>query len=406
MTGPFPPAVVATARRAAELPAYVHDLQHLDAHAATIAAAVRAGPGRVEIHYAAKANPDAGVLATLARHVDGVEVASGGELAHVREVLGAGVPVAFGGPGKTDAELAAAVVGADRVHVESRHELRRLGAAARGAGVRARVLLRVNVPGGPRGASAPTSGLRMGGGPSPFGMEPDDVAACLREAGPELEVVGLHAHLASGLDAEECAAQGRTVLDWAGAFAARHGIALAEVVIGGGMNVDYRRPDVLFDWVAYRSALRLPADGPLVRIEPGRALAAYSGWYVTDVLDVKRSGGEWFAVCRGGTHHLRTPAAKGHDQPCTVLPVEQWPYPHERPGTAEPVTLVGQLCTPKDVLARRVSAGRVRVGDRVVFALAGAYALNISHRDFLMHPPPAALYAAGGGESDRDAAQV
>lgn len=54
----------------------------------------------------------------------------------------------------------------------------------------------------------------------------------------------------------------------------------------------------------------------------------------------------------------------------------------------ERVTLAGQLCTPKDVLARRVPAAGLRAGDRVVFALAGAYAWNISHHDFLMHPGP------------------
>ncbi|MGI5132673.1 alanine racemase [Pseudonocardia sp. CA-107938] len=377
---------VETAARTAPLPAYVYDLDHLDGHVAAIAATMRAGPGRVEIHYAAKANPDEGVLATVARHVDGVEVASGGELAHVRRVLGPDVPVAFGGPGKTDEELAAAVRHADRVHVESRHELRRLAAAARAAGVTAQVLLRVNVPGGPGGV------LRMGGGPSPFGMDPGEIDACVAELPPEIALVGVHAHLASGLDAADCAAQGRAVLDWAGGFAARHAVALAEVVIGGGMNVDYTRPDEGFDWAAYRAALRLPDRGPTVRIEPGRAITAYSGWYVIDVLDLKRSAGEWFAICRGGTHHLRTPVAKGHDQPFTVLPTGAGP------GHAGPVTVVGQLCTPKDVLARRVPVDRIAVGDRVVFALAGAYAWNISHHDFLMHPPPTLLRVGGGAD--------
>jgi diaminopimelate decarboxylase len=59
------------------------------------------------------------------------------------------------------------------------------------------------------------------------------------------------------------------------------------------------------------------------------------------------------------------------------------------------VTIAGQLCTPKDVLARRVRVGRLRalrVGDLVAFGLAGAYAWNISHHGFLMHPPPAFHY--------------
>ena len=52
----------------------------------------------------------------------------------------------------------------------------------------------------------------------------------------------------------------------------------------------------------------------------------------------------------------------------------------------------GQLCTPKDVLARRVTVKRLRAGDVVAFGMAGAYAWNISHHDFLMHPPPAFHY--------------
>jgi Pyridoxal-dependent decarboxylase, C-terminal sheet domain len=63
----------------------------------------------------------------------------------------------------------------------------------------------------------------------------------------------------------------------------------------------------------------------------------------------------------------------------------------------EAVTIAGQLCTPKDVLARRVRVSRLRalrVGDLVAFGLAGAYAWNISHHEFLMHPPPAFHYLA------------
>ena len=52
------------------------------------------------------------------------------------------------------------------------------------------------------------------------------------------------------------------------------------------------------------------------------------------------------------------------------------------------MTIAGQLCTPKDVLAHQVPVERLRVGDRIAFAMAGAYAWNISHHEFLMHPHP------------------
>ncbi|MEU8436644.1 type III PLP-dependent enzyme [Streptomyces sp. NPDC029216] len=385
---------------AAELPAYVYDLAALREHAASVRAAL---PERVELYYAAKANPEPEILAALGPYVDGYEVSSGGELAHVAKAV-PGRPLAFGGPGKTPAEITGALErGVTRFHVESVHELHVLAAlAARTVpDATVAVLLRFNLP--LSTASLAGSSLAMGGRPTPFGLDPADAGTVVRlltdGTYPQLALRGVHAHLASGLDAAEQLSVAESVVGWAAELAARHRIRLAEVNVGGGMNVDYRTPEDRFDWTAYGKGLaRLVAAHPglTLRIEPGRALTAYCGWYATEVLDVKRSHGEEFAVVRGGTHHLRTPATKGHDQPCSILPVDAWPHPWPRP-TAEDgrVTLTGQLCTPKDLLARHVPAAGLRAGDRVAFALAGAYAWNISHHEFLMHPRPGFHFLGG-----------
>jgi diaminopimelate decarboxylase len=392
---------------AQNLPAYLYDLGALREHAAFVRSAL---PERVELYYAAKANPEPEILAALSPYVDGFEVSSGGELAHVAKAV-PGRPLAFGGPGKTPAETAAALrLGVDRFHVESVCELHMLASlAARPApdrftsDARVKVLLRFNLP--LAGASSKTVALSMGGRPTPFGLDPSQADAAVRlltdGTYPQLELRGVHAHLASGLRAPQQLAVAESVVAWAVGLAARHGIPLHEVNVGGGMTVDYAAPDARFDWAAYGAGLaRLTAahPGPLLRIEPGRALTAYCGWYATEVLDVKPSHGEEFAVVRGGTHHLRTPATKGHDQPCALLPVETWPHPWPRSAAQQDLlTLTGQLCTPKDVLARRVPAAGLRAGDRVVFALAGAYAWNISHHDFLMHPRPGFHFLHPGG---------
>jgi diaminopimelate decarboxylase len=412
-----PQRVLEVARRlGADLPAYVYDLGALDAHAAAIRAAL---PREVEFYYAVKANPDAAMLRTIARHADGFEVSSAGELRH----MAASVPgraLAFGGPGKTAAELAAALqagmgragmgrtgmgrtgtarAGMGRFHVESPHELGLLAAAARAAGARADILLRVNLAEECAGL-VDGAALVMGGMAGPFGLDMTSLGRCAEllarpEYGP-LRLRGLHAHLASGLDAGPLLALAGRVLAFGRDWCARQAVTRPEFNLGGGMAVDYRRPEATFDWAGYGCGLAaLARPGERLRIEPGRAVTAYCGWYLTRVLDVKRSGGEAFAVVAGGTHHLRTPAARGHDQPFAVIPVGAWPHPWERPGVAgEAVTLVGQLCTPKDVLARRVAAERLRAGDLVVFGLAGAYAWNISHHGFLMHPPPSFHYLA------------
>lgn len=304
------------------LPAYVYDLTALSAHAAAVRAAL---PPHVELYYAAKANPEPRILAALAPHTDGFEVASGGELAHVAKAV-PGHPLAFGGPGKTPTEIAAALDrGVRRCHVESLHELRTLAHLAahppRSAPARARpvgVLLRFNlaVPGELLSSGA----LAMGGRPAPFGLDPAEAGTAVRMltdgSCPQLELVGVHAHLASGLAATELAAVAMAVADWTAALGRRYGVTLREVNVGGGMRVDYADPAARFDWAGYGAALARVAHAHpdvLLRVEPGRALTAYCGWYATEVLDVKHSHGEEFAVVRGGTHHLRTPATRGHD---------------------------------------------------------------------------------------------
>ncbi|MFE5915161.1 type III PLP-dependent enzyme [Streptomyces wedmorensis] len=382
----------------AELPAYLYDMTALREHAATVRAAL---PERVELYYAAKANPEAEILAALGPHVDGYEVSSGGELAHVAKAA-PGRPLAFSGPGKTPAELMTALeLGVERFHVESLHELHMLAAlSARtapgtaGRPARPGVLLRFNLP--LAAASLEGSSLAMGGRPTPFGLDPTEAGTAVRlltdGTYPQLRLLGVHAHLASGLDAPEQLAVAGSVVTWAADLATRHRIRISEVNVGGGMSVDYAAPERRFDWTAFGAGLgRLTGAHPdlTLRIEPGRSLTAYCGWYATEVLDVKHSHGEEFAVVRGGTHHMRTPATKGHDQPCCVVPVSEWPHPWPRPAAGtERVTVTGQLCTPKDLLSRNVAAPGLRAGDRVAFGLAGAYAWNISHHDFLMHPRP------------------
>lgn len=382
---------LALALPAGELPGYIYDLGALREHVAAVRAAL---PERVELYYAAKANPEPEILAALGPYVDGYEVSSGGETAHVAAAV-PGRSLAFGGPGKTPGEITAALdLGVDRFHVESAYELRMLAHLVAARGARAGVLLRFNLA--VSAGELATGALAMGGGPSPFGLDPAQADAAVRAltdgSCPQLELLGVHAHLASGLAAPELLAVAGSVVTWAVELAARHRVPLREVNVGGGMTVDYTRPADRFDWAGYGAGLgRLLDAHPQLRlrIEPGRALTAYCGWYTTDVLDVKPSHGGEFAVLRGGTHHLRTPAAKGHDQPCAVLPVDGWPHPWPRPAAeGGAVTLTGQLCTPKDVLARRVPAAGLRAGDRVLFGLAGAYAWNISHHDFLMHPRP------------------
>lgn len=377
----------------APLCAYVYDLEGLRRHAEAVTTAL---PPGCELFYAIKANPELPILQTLASRVAGFEVSSGGELAWVRSHF-PDRSVIFSGPGKTDPELQLAIDGGvDAIHVESANELRRLGWLARAAGREVPVLLRVNLamPG-----LAATS-LMMGGKPSPFGIPADQVPVCLallREL-PELRLKGFHFHLLSHqLDAAAHVQLIEGCLDQVERWSADHRLAIDHVNVGGGIGINYREPGQQFDFAAFAAALRQMLQrrpsAPRLRFECGRYISAACGYYVTQVLDLKHAFGRDFVVVRGGTHHFRTPYAQGHSHPFTVLPVEDWAYPWPRPELdGAIVNVVGQLCTPKDLLAFDVPLGRVRAGDLLVFPYAGAYAWHISHHDFLRHPHPHQWY--------------
>ncbi|WP_115562682.1 type III PLP-dependent enzyme [Xanthomonas arboricola] len=367
--------------------AYLYDLAALHAHAAWMRAQL---PAQCELFYAAKANAEPQILQTLAPHVDGFEAASGGELAwlHAQQPQAA---LLFGGPGKLDSELAQAAALPDcTVHVESIGELQRLAAIAAHAGRCVPVFLRMNiaVPG------AQSTRLMMGGQPSPFGLDPQDLDAAMQllSVSPSLRLEGFHFHLMShqrdaGAQLHLVAAYLRTVQQWRQTYA----LGPLRVNAGGGFGVDYLAPESSFDWAGFCAGLPalLHEHGSALRLrlEPGRYVSASCGWYLMEVLDLKRSHGAWFAIARGGTHHFRTPAAQAHDHPFRVLRGTHAPVISDTP-----VTLVGQLCTPKDVLARNQPVAALAPGDCLAFPLAGAYAWNISHQQFLMHPPPQKVF--------------
>lgn len=383
------------AQARAPLCAYVYDLQALRSHAARTMAALPAG---CELFYAIKANSELPVLRTLAPLVHGFEVSSGGELAWVREHF-PHVPVIFSGPGKLDSELRAALeLGVDGVHLESLHEIERLGTLA---GVEARsrvpVLLRINLA---LDGLAETR-LMMGGKPTPFGLPSAELPAALGRLRdyPRLELRGFHFHLLSHqLDAEAhlrmMSAYLRQVRQWC----EQYRLNIAHINVGGGIGVNYRDPAAHFDWPAFCWQLngllqKEGMPGVKLRFEPGRYITAACGYYAMEVIDIKQSYGKTYVVGRGGTHHFRTPPAQGHSHPFAVMPVDAWPHAYSRPeARGAEVSVVGQLCTPKDVLAYDTPVERVRCGDVLVFPMAGAYAWHISHHDFLRHAHPEQWY--------------
>jgi diaminopimelate decarboxylase len=354
--------------------------------------------------YAMKANSAQPLLRAIAPLVAGFEVASGGELSKARAV-GGDIPVLFGGPAKTVQEISQALEqGITRMHVESLLELHRISDLAVRAGRTADVLLRVNLRG-----PFPAATLTMAGRATQFGIDEAQLAPAIAAALalPGIRLVGFHMHsLSNNLSAtahlQMIDLYRRKVTAWEQRF----GVRCEVLDFGGGIGIDYATPGTSFDWKRFTEGLddllaaTFPAHWREIDFECGRFLVAACGSYATEVLDVRRNHGVSYVLVRGGTHHLRLPASWQHSHPFNVLSIERWLLNAPRPAAGgEPVTVVGQLCTPKDVLARDAVVPCVRAGDVLVFVRAGAYGWEISHHDFLSHPHPEQIFLHRGGTS-------
>jgi diaminopimelate decarboxylase len=376
---------------------YAYDLDMLTDHVGAVVAAL---PDRCRMFYAMKANSARPLLRALAPLVAGFEVASGGELTKAR-AAGEHIQVLFGGPVKTEREIAQALEQRVlRLHVESVLELHRISEVATRAGRSADVLLRVNLAG-----PFPPATLAMAGRPTQFGIDESVLAEAVRTALalPGVRLAGFHLHsLSNNLSAtahlELLDLYRRKVSGWEEAF----GLRCEVVDVGGGIGIDYADLGNRFDWEDFARELdrlverTFPAHWREIDFECGRFLVAACASYVVEVVDVKRNHGVNYLLVRGGTHHFRLPASWQHSHPFTVLPVDRWRSRAPRPELRdEPVTVVGELCSPKDVLARDVVVARVRPGDVLVFHHAGAYGWEISHHDFLSHRHPEHVFLGG-----------
>lgn len=398
--GPIPPGfeaidgVLAIAGRkvtdlvseAGSTPLFVYSRDMLTARVAALRAAM---PDRLAIHYAVKANPYAPLLKHMLNLVDGFDIASGGELAIVRDADIEPAHVSFAGPGKRDAELETAIAAGVTLNLESEGEAARALAIAERLGVVPRLAIRVNPAFDLKG-----SGMKMGGGAKPFGIDEDRVPALGRKliaAGADWR--GFHIFAGSqALSAAAIIEAQQQTLALAARLAQDIGHALPRCNLGGGIGIPYFPGDVPVDIAAIGAALAeqfaaLPAvlRDTAFCIELGRYLVGESGVYLATVVDRKESHGEVYLVTDGGLHHQL--AASGN-----FGTVVRRNYPSAiatRFGAAaeEEASVVGCLCTPLDRLADKGGFPRADVGDLVAIFCAGAYGASASPAMFLGQGP-------------------
>ena len=398
-TGPIPSGYQAIdgelaigGRKASELvadngsPLFVYSSGRLDARMRQLRAAM---PDALDLHYAMKANPFQPLLRHMVDLADGIDIASGGEL---RMALAAGAApehISFAGPGKRDEELEQAIAAGVTINIESPSECERALKIGAVLDRKPRLAIRVNPDFDLKG-----SGMKMGGGAKPFGMDIDLVAPTVKrilDAGADWR--GFHIFAGSqALSADAIIETQAQTLELAGRLATMIGQAPDHVNLGGGFGIPYFPGDEQLDIAKVGKALgkqleHLPEILSSTRfaIELGRYLVGEAGVYLTRIVDRKESQGQTFLVTDGGLHHQL--AASGN-----FGTVVRRNYPaaianryEEEPS--ETVSIVGCLCTPLDRLSDNAAMPTADVGDIVAIFCAGAYGATASPANFLGQGP-------------------
>ena len=399
--GPIPPGFAAIdgelavgGRKASALvaeagsPLFVYDGALICARVAALRAAL---PPQLGLHYAMKANPYPPLLRHMAGLVDGFDIASGGELLLAEAAGVRADQISFAGPGKRDADLEAAISRGVTLNLESAREAERALAIGDRLGRAPRLAIRVNPDFDLKG-----SGMKMGGGAKPFGVDAAAVPALARRimaSGAEWR--GLHIYAGSQtLDAAVIAEMQSATIALAARLAQESGAMLPACNLGGGFGIPYFPGDRPLDLEAVGAALAeqlaaLPdaLAGTAFCIELGRYLVGEAGVYLTRIIDRKESHGEVFLVTDGGMHHQL--AASGNFG--TVVR-RNYPSAIATKFGAQPeeaASIVGCLCTPLDRLADKGGFPRAEEGDLVAVFCAGAYGASASPVHFLGHGPAA-----------------
>ena len=373
------------AERVGQTPFYAVDRALLNARVASLRQVL---PERMSLHYAIKANPMPALVQHMVGLVDGLDVASAGEM---QVALNAGMQaqdISFAGPGKRDAELAQAVAAGVLLNVESPREARALAGISQRLGLPARVAVRVNPD-----FELKSSGMKMSGGPKQFGIDAEAVPELLREL-PALGLAFEGFHLYAGsqnLKAASIVEAQQKSYELACRLADQAPGPVKALNLGGGFGIPYFPGETRLDLgpigdnlagIAQDAAQRLP-QAELI-IELGRYLVGEAGVYVCRVVDRKVSRGHVFLVTDGGLHHHL--AASGN-----FGQVLRKNYPvaiGNRMGQpqGEPVSVVGPLCTPLDLLGDRMPLPDAQPGDLIVVYQSGAYGATASPQNFLGHP--------------------
>ncbi len=385
-------------------PTFFIDENHFRSRAQLWADALNAnfGDSAGTVYYAAKAFICTDVARWIKEIGIGIDVCTGGELA---VALAGGIDpkkIELHGNNKSVAEINRAVeVGVRVIVLDSLFEIERVSSAAKKAGVRQAVMLRLT-PGVQahthQSISTAHEDVKFG-----FSIASGSAWAAISEvmSHPELELRGFHTHIGSqifGTDSFELAAT--RIIALMAKFKDEYSSELPELDLGGGYAIAYLpgektvEPHNVLPALSALVKRECKAAGlklPLISIEPGRNIVGPTTFTLYEVGTVKdvtlEDGGirKYVSVDGGMSENMRT----------SLYDAEYFATLADRTSTA-PLTqsrVVGKHCETGDIVIRDIKLpADIAPGDLLATPATGAYGRSMaSNYNHVPRPPVVAI---------------
>ncbi|NUQ61487.1 MAG: type III PLP-dependent enzyme [Pirellulales bacterium] len=380
-------------------PCYVYFLDQILRRAEDVEQAFE---GRFAVSYAVKANPNVELLRRLRPTVPMLDISSGGELTRALEAGYAPQELSFSGPAKRPEELRRAGDLGCEVVCESTWEMDQLNRMAAERGEPLAVLIRINPSRMPR-----KFGVGMAGRAGQFGIDEEELDPVLKqlERWRHLRLRGFHVYSGTNCLVPEAIGENFAILiELFHRFCTAHSLRPEKLIFGSGFGIPYDGAEkpLCLDEVAAAVCPQIDAmkNNPLLSsaqcvLEMGRFLVGPAGYFLTSVVNEKRSRGMEIRMCDGGMNaHLGACGLMG-----SVIR-RNWPMWKVNAVGNQPTReywLVGPLCTTIDTLAYQVQLPKLHRGDAIAIGSSGAYGLTASPTRFISHPEPREYLVLGNG---------
>jgi len=358
-------------------PAYIYDLDDITLRFERFRRVF--SPLQVSVHYAMKANANSHILVALQKLGAGVDTVSGGE---IRLAMSAGFKpeqIVFSGVGKSRSDLEFAIKNQiKQINVESVPELVRIGELSEELASDVSIAFRMNPDVDPKTHPYITTGFRE----NKFGLSAEELPALVTNLRQfrRLRLRGLTIHIGSQLREITAIADAveKTKIIYAQLIS--QGFALDRFDVGGGLGIDYETDQTEEEFRRLQSYGEMVSSltrglNAEILTEPGRILVARSGVLVCEVQYIKETPYRRFAIVDTGMHHLLRPAL--YQAKHRVLPLRPRFDNHDA-QKFELIDVVGPICESADVIARDLKLPRLKPGDLLAIADAGAYGFTMA----------------------------